>query len=261
MGSKSQKDVKKSKSSKIDGRTRKAQINRKKKNFTIKLEEILHKPEEYAPKGNQYTGIITETQHLNENKALLKAKIKSLLKKGRAQIETKAQLEEFPRGSLVSYMTKEGKYVPGGFLKTIKDEYFALQGGTTSHPISFPVKFKNIKFMWVGNPFKTVKDEVSLTTDKAETNFPVKLGEQTIYYAKNNFDRERFKETEKYKRMKAWYKKYGLADFPWKLPGEEEEEDEEIEESPQPKKKKGGKKKKVESDVEIIDSEDSDSDF
>jgi hypothetical protein len=48
------------------------------------------------------------------------------LKKSRIEISKKKELENFPTGSLVSYITKEGKYRSGGFLKTIKDKYFVL---------------------------------------------------------------------------------------------------------------------------------------
>ena len=60
--------------------------------------------------------------------------------------------------------------------------------------------------MWVGNVYSVKKDAVSLMqTTKKKSNFPVKIGDNIIYYAKNNFDVERYKCTDKYKMMTIWY--------------------------------------------------------
>lgn len=151
-----------------------------------------------------------DLEAINKNKALVKAKIKKLLENGRVEIETKKQLENFPLGSLVSYMTIDDLYRSGGFLKTIKDDYFVLVGGTSGNPISFSVQFDNIKSMYVGNPFETKKDEVSIVpTKKAKTRYPVKIGDTVVYYANDVYDYKRFLETEKYKRYIKWYESFG----------------------------------------------------
>jgi hypothetical protein len=38
-------------------------------------------------------------------------------------------------------------------------------------------------------------------TDKELTNFPVKIGNIVVYYANDNYDRERYMNTKKYKMM------------------------------------------------------------
>jgi len=151
-----------------------------------------------------------DLETINKNKAALKAKINKMLENGRVEIQTRQQLENFPLGSLVSYLTKEGLYRSGGFLKTIQDDYFVLLGGTKDDRISFSVQFKNIKSMYVGNPMKTKSDNVSIVpTTKPKTKFPVTIGKVVVYYAKDKFDYNRFLETAKYKRYMDWYEKFG----------------------------------------------------
>lgn len=169
----------------------------------VNTADIVKNPD-YAPKGYyEYNKCDTELTKINNDKALVKAKIKTLLDNGRKKITTKEELCEEPLGSLVSYITTDGLYRSGGFLRAIKDTYFALQGGTVQMPISFCVQFENIKAMYVGSPVR------STNRKKKKTNFPVKIGDKVVYYAKDNFDRNRFKATKRYKDMKKWFNDYG----------------------------------------------------
>jgi hypothetical protein len=122
-------------------------------------------PNGYKP----YNKAITEHTKINNDPEKLKKKLKSLKEKGRIEIITKEELENFPKGSHVSYVTKKGEYRSGGFLKAIKDEYFVLQGGTKKYPISFPVQFKNVNVMYVKN-FRDVKENKEEEDDKNDEN-------------------------------------------------------------------------------------------
>lgn len=162
----------------------------------VSAKSFLKDPQEYGANNNYtYDKNHTELGRINNNPILFQAKIKELLDSGREEIKTKRQLSEFPLGSLVSYVTKDGLYRSGGFLRTIQDKYFALQGGNSTNPISFSVQFDNIAKMYVGSPVKLAN-----RTDK-KTNFEVKIGNKVVYYAKSNYDAKRFKSTQKYKRM------------------------------------------------------------
>lgn len=105
---------------------------------------------DYIPKGSySYDPTKTMLTRINSSKENLKKKLLKLLKDGRIRIKTKEQLLNFPLGSLVAYTTKQGKYRSGGFLRTIQDDYFCLQGGSIEKPVSFCVQFKNVHAMYV----------------------------------------------------------------------------------------------------------------
>jgi len=166
----------------------------------------INKNTDYMPEGNfTYDKNKTVLTQINSNKALFDAKIESMLENGRKEIHTRDELLLYPLGSLVSYVTVEGLYRSGGFLRAIKDVYFALGGGTFNHPVSFCVQFENVQAMYVGPP-------IFNTNRKGQkTNFKVKIGKKVVYYAKDNYDRRRFKNTQRYKRMKSIYDIYGLV--------------------------------------------------
>jgi|WetSurMetagenome_2_1015567.scaffolds.fasta_scaffold38657_3 hypothetical protein len=175
----------------------------KKKTIIISTKDI-NKNRDYMPEGDfTYDKSKTELTKINNNKGVFKAKINTLLKNGRKKITTRDQLLIYPLGSLVSYVTTDGLYRSGGFLRAIKKKYFALQGGTPAKPISFCVQFQNIKAMYVGTPVRL------LNRTPRVTNYKVKIGKTTVYYAKDNFDKTRFMNTKRYKDMKNWYDIYG----------------------------------------------------
>uniref|UniRef100_A0A6G6AA77 Uncharacterized protein n=1 Tax=Borely moumouvirus TaxID=2712067 RepID=A0A6G6AA77_9VIRU len=64
--------------------------------------------------------------------------------------------------------------------------------------------------MWVGDVYKVNNDLVSLVKAKqSKTNFPIKIGKVIVYYASDNFDVKRFKNTKKYTTMCKWYEIFG----------------------------------------------------
>ena len=132
------------------------------------------------------------------------AKISTYLENGRVEITTKDKLEEYPPGSLISFIKKGNVLKVGGFLTKITDDYFTYI--TPDFQNKFRVKFSNVVKMWVGDVYSTTNDIVSLVKapKKKKTNFPVKVQNITVYYAKNNYDAKRFKGTEKYKIMLSW---------------------------------------------------------
>lgn len=166
--------------------------------------KILKKPEEYAPKGTEaYDKTKTQLYTINSDPVLFEKKMKEMIDNGRKIIHSKEELQRYPLGTLVSYVTNSGLYRSGGFLKSLQDEYFTLQGGTFAMPISFPVQYKNIQEMYVGVPIRLL----NRNKDK-KTKFKVKLGKKTVYYAKDNYDVKRFMKTKRYKDMAAWHELY-----------------------------------------------------
>lgn len=186
--------------------TKKKVVKQQRSNI-VETKNILKNPD-YMPKGSySYDKTKTVLATISQDPALIKAKIESLLAKGRIKITTKEQLSKYPNGTLVSYITKDGKYRSGGFLKIIKDQYFALQGGDykIGKPISFPVQFANIKEMYVGSPihYANRKEPVSF-------NFPVKIGGDIVYHAQDNFDRKRFMATQRFQIWKKWHDEFNF---------------------------------------------------
>ena len=165
---------------------------------------------EYSSNNNYKRPAVTELDKINADPALLQKKIKRLLQAGRAEIETREQLENFPLGSLVAYVTKEGLYRSGGFLRTIQDEYFALQGGQINNPISFPVQFKNVKAMYVGNS-AVIHFPDPVETTKKETKYPSYVGDIVVNYARDKWNRERFEKTKKFQYWIEEYNKGNVA--------------------------------------------------
>ena len=138
------------------------------------------------------------------DKANLLAMIETLVANGRKEITKKSQLEKYPIGSLISYINKSDMYRKGGFIVKYSDKYFIYV--TPDYKHKYRVKYDNIKRMWVGDPTKIEKDLISLKpATNTKTNFPAKIGDTIIYYAKDNFALRRYKNTQKYKRTQEWY--------------------------------------------------------
>ena len=156
---------------------------------------------DYAPKGGVvYNKFTTDLAQINKDPFEVENKINDLIdNKGREEISSKKELEDWPTGALVSYITTDGLYRSGGFLRKIEDEYFCLQGGTIAKPVSFCVQFENVDRMFVGSPIASFKVDES-----KKTNFPIVIGKKIVYYAKDNNDRRRFMNTGKYKRARKF---------------------------------------------------------
>ena len=146
----------------------------------------------------------TQKNHaINKDKAILGAKISKMIENGRIEITTKEELEEFPIGSLISYMNNNNYFKIGGFLTKITDEYFIFI--TSDFKQKYRVRYQYINKMWIGDVFSVKNDLVSIVpTTKTKTNYPVKVNNIVVYYAPNNFGVSRFKHTAKYKSMIQW---------------------------------------------------------
>jgi hypothetical protein len=159
-------------------------------------------------KNNKKKNVRAKIEPINKNKALVEAKIKSMIKNGRKEITTINELKNFLIGSLISYMNKFGIYKSGGFLWKITDDNFIYLNLETNQ--KFRVKMKNVDKIWVGNVYDVKNDIVSLiqTTTKTKNSKPVKIGDVIVYHAKDNYDYERYICTQKYKLMKKWYETF-----------------------------------------------------
>lgn len=146
----------------------------------------------------------------NSDKALRKAKIDSLIEKGRKIINTKEELLSCPLGSIVSFITTDDMYYQDGYLVRIGEKTFSLILDLTDDAEIVKIKFKNINTMYVGFVYETKNDTVSIhKSDNKRTNFPVKINNTVIYYAKDKFDMMRFTNTDKYKRIIKWLSIFG----------------------------------------------------
>lgn len=129
-------------------------------------------------------------------------KISNWIERGRVEITTKKELEKYNIGSPISYQNCNN-IIRQGYLYKIKDDWFIFI--TMNLDKKYRVRYKNVIKMWVGDVYKTNDDIISLTTNQKETNFPVKIGDNVIHYALNNFKAKRFMNTDKYQRMVKWY--------------------------------------------------------
>ncbi len=138
-------------------------------------------------------------------KDAMKTKIGIMIENGRKEITTGEELDEFLIGSLISYMDNNKIFKHGGFLVKTTNEYFIYI--TSDFLQKKRVYFKNVSKMWVGDVFSIKNDLVSLTkTSQKKTNFPVKINNTILYYGRNNFDKKRFMNTDRYQKIIQWYK-------------------------------------------------------
>jgi hypothetical protein len=146
----------------------------------------------------------------NKNKAYLKAKIKSLIDKGRNTVINRDELKKYPLGSNISYTDTNDIFHSGGFLDSIHKKYFVIRYNFADEAEFESVYFTEVSIMYVGIVNKTKNDVVSIIKyERKKTNFPVYVGETIVYYASDTVDKNRFLSTEKYKRMIDWYNVYG----------------------------------------------------
>jgi hypothetical protein len=101
-------------------------------------------------------------------------------------------------------MNNNDIFKPGGFIIKFADEYFAYI--TPDFTTKYKVRYNNVKKMWVGDVYKVTGDLISFAKPTQNpTNFPVKIGNNVVYYAKSSYHVKRFICTAKYKRMINWY--------------------------------------------------------
>ena len=142
-----------------------------------------------------------QTNPIKQN--ILKTKLKIMMDNGRKEITSREELEQFPIGSLISYTNKNNTFRQGGFIIKFANEYFNYI--TPDFKTKYRVRYVNVEKMWVGDVYKVTKDTISLTaTTQTKTNFPVKVNNIIVYYAKNNFDANRYILTNKYETMIKW---------------------------------------------------------
>ena len=141
--------------------------------------------------------------NVTRDKAAFDAKKMALIGYGRKEITTKKQLEKYKIGSLISYLNTSNLFKQGGFITKFADDYFIYI--TPDFDTKYKVRYENVDKMWVGEVNTVVNDIISLVpTPRKKTNFPVTVDDVVIYYGKNSFDANRFKSTDKYKRLVMW---------------------------------------------------------
>lgn len=99
---------------------------------------------------------------------MMKLRIKKLLEEGRTEVKTKHQLEKFPLGSLISYVSKEGQFRRGGTIIKFADEYFIYLSYDGKTKVR--ARYINISKIWV-----KINTTFTLTFgDQAENNVGMK---------------------------------------------------------------------------------------
>ncbi len=152
--------------------------------------------------------IKNKIEPINRDKPALNLKIARLKNNGRKEITTKEALENFPIGSLVSYMNKSGIFKTAGYIRKFDDDYFIYLSADFSK--KYRVRYKNVLKMWVGNVYKTSNDLVSIVPSTNEkTKLVAKIGKVPVYYTKNRNTLNRYMHTDKYQRMIKWYEIFG----------------------------------------------------
>ena len=131
------------------------------------------------------------------NKAVMATKINNLIKDGRAEITTREQLEKYPIGSTISYLNINNVFRSGGFITKFCADYFIYT--LPDFETKYRTRYSHIQKMWIKNT------SIIPAIKNKKTNFPVKINDIVVYYGIDNFDAQRFQNTEKYKKINGWY--------------------------------------------------------
>jgi hypothetical protein len=154
------------------------------------------------------------TTHLPESyKEKLDKKIKEMTNKGRKEISTKEELNEYPPGTLISYITITDVFHVGGFLKDKRINNFTFIDKKMGDD-AIKVLYSNVKKMYVGSVYECKNDLLKIEkSTKKSTEYPVKVGDIVVYYASDHFDQKRFMNTNKFKNMIKWYETFKINEL------------------------------------------------
>ena len=191
---------------------------KKKEERTCTIEEInnrAHERKKQIKKWKKKNPGNTELEKINSNPDLVQEKIQNLLNKGATVVENPTYLaledlkENLGKRLVISYILKNGSYRSGGFLTANSDYYFVILGGQITNRISFSVQYSNVKTLYVRvvNKKNAKKPIKPIATTHPKTPYGVKVGNIVVYYAKDNFDKRRFMNTQKYSNMLKYIKK------------------------------------------------------
>lgn len=138
------------------------------------------------------------------NPQAITIKVQTLVQNGRHEVTTKEELEKYPIGSLVAFITKSGVLRVGGFITKFKKLYFVYVKDDFEK--TWRGRYEKIDKIYVGDVYSTYNDIVSITEPKNRktTNFPVTLNNAVVYHGKNNYDVKRFMLTDRYLNMIKW---------------------------------------------------------
>jgi hypothetical protein len=149
-------------------------------------------------------------KNINRDKSLVIGKINTMIENGRLSITNIDELRSFPIGSIVSYMSKDGMFYPGGFLVYVGKKHFKLLPDLFGETKIIRININNIETMYVGNVYEITGDVVSIkqSTNKI-TKHLVKIGDVVVYYGRDKIDKNRYMATKKYQKMLKWYALFG----------------------------------------------------
>jgi len=191
----------------------------------IDLSKILKNPDYYKD-AVPYDGKFKQ-RFINRNGESITEKIKEMIDAGRVPVDVRkddigaleVQLDNFKQPH-ICYLTVDGKYRCGGFLlKTQGEEKKSPIYHADGKPyivlivpdkrLKFPVQLHNIKTLYVKERKGEEITEL-VPTQQPQTRFPVQVGGVIVYYAKDNYKKRRFMETQRYKKMVEFAKSNGM---------------------------------------------------
>lgn len=133
-----------------------------------------------------------------------------------------ANFNEVQVGQYIKFINTDNQFRSGGIVLGTKDgeggQYFLVRsylyvGGKYR---VFSLQFSDIKQLWIRDkvgkkPKKIVDDQplrvrepkdtrIRFRAAAHETNFPVKINNEVVYYARDNYQRRRFMESVKFKK-------------------------------------------------------------
>lgn len=145
------------------------------------------------------------------NKSLNRARVVILIENGRKEITDPKELQEYSKGSLISYTNHNEEFRKGGFVWKVTDDFFIYLA--SDFVTKKRVHFKNVAKMYVGDVYSVKNDIVSIVkTDKLETKYPVEIGGVVVFYAKSPFEAKRIQNTNRCINMIKWIEIFGAND-------------------------------------------------
>jgi len=139
--------------------------------------------------------------------------IDMLLNQGRDEVINPTDLEKYPKGSVVSYVNKNGKFRHGGLLVGLTEDYIILRSMQNLKDMrDLCIKLNNINAFYIIDPRNVTSKTRSFSfrhIDDAEScKYTVKIGDTIVFKGRDTYDAERYKTTRKYKNQLEYYDQF-----------------------------------------------------
>jgi len=129
-----------------------------------------------------------------------------------------SEIDKIPSGSRIAYITKTNKWRSAGWLSSTEVSYEDINGNKFDkqkkyvlykayNNACFPVQVEDVEMFYVmkQQTSEPIVKMIYFKQPKRKTNFPVELKDAegnkvVVYYAKDNFQRDKIKKLNKYKK-------------------------------------------------------------